>query len=120
LKFSNTELIYWISTSIVTLFLVWSAYSYSFNQAAIKGFKELGFPDFFRFELIILKIIAAFCLVMPFIPFSIKQWAYAGVGLFLLTAIIAHIAHKDSIAITFINILLICLLAISNYYLKVQ
>jgi hypothetical protein len=51
------------------------------------------------------------------VPFQVKEWAYAGVGLFLITAIVAHIAHQDSWAITFINLFLILLLVVSNYSL---
>jgi len=47
----------------------------------------------------------------------IKEWAYAGVALFFITAIIAHMAHKDPIIITFVNIFLIVILILSNMYL---
>lgn len=119
MKFCNTEILYWISTSIVALFLIWSAYSYAWSKATIDGVQALGFPDFFRVQLIVLKVLAAFCLMIPMVPETIKQWSYAGVGLFLLTAIVAHIAHKDPVFITIINLFLFLLLAISNYYLKV-
>ncbi len=119
MKYSSAELIYWISTSILVLFLLWSAYAYTFQKAAIEGFKELGFPNFFRLQLIILKVIAAVCIALPFIPLLVKEWAYAGVALFLLTAIVAHVAHQDAPIITIINIILLGLLIVSNYYLKV-
>ncbi|GAL80210.1 hypothetical protein JCM19274_3780 [Algibacter lectus] len=49
-----------------------------------------------------------------------KEWTYAGgVGLFLLTALVAHIKHKDSI---FIMVLLVVLmggvLMVSNIYMN--
>lgn len=117
MKFFSNETWYWATTIIVVLFLLWSAYSYAFQKAAIEGVRELGFPDFFRIELIVLKILAAFCLMFPFVPIQVKEWAYAGIGLFLLTAIVAHLVHKDAIIITFINLAILSILILSNYFL---
>ncbi len=118
MKYFSSELMYWISTMIVVIFLLISAYSYAFQKAAIEGFIDLGFPNFFRIQLIVLKIIAALCLILPFVPMLIKEWAYAGIGIFLLTAIVAHLVHKDSILITMINLVIVGALIISNYCLK--
>jgi len=111
------QTIYWTSTLLVAAMLTWSAYTYVFNQAAIDGVRELGFPDFFRIQLAVLKIIAVLVLVIPQIPIQIKEWAYAGIGLFFLTAIVAHTAHKDPIFINLINVFFIALLIVSNIYL---
>ncbi len=51
-------MIYWISTATISLFLFASAASYLFHSPTIAGIRELGFPDFFRIELAILKIVA--------------------------------------------------------------
>lgn len=112
------NLIYWISTSLVSAFLLLSSYTYLFNNATIEGVKELGFPDYFRIQLAILKIVAALLILLPVVPLQVKEWAYAGVGLFFITAIVAHVAHKDSIVITIINLVLIGLLITSNIYLR--
>lgn len=109
--------IYWISTGIVSTMLLWSSYSYLFNKGTIDGIRELGFPNFFRIQLAVLKLIALVILVFPQVPIQIKEWAYAGSGLFFITAIVAHTAHKDSIFISLINVLFIGLLIVSNIYL---
>ena len=114
---NKMQTIYWTSTLLVAAMLTWSAYTYVFNQAAIDGVRELGFPDFFRIQLAVLKIIAVLVLVIPQIPIQIKEWAYAGIGLFFLTAIVAHTAHKDPIFINLINVFFIALLIVSNIYL---
>jgi hypothetical protein len=108
---------YWISTSLISVYLLLSAYSYFFSKSTIEGVRELGFPDFFRIELAILKIIAVLVLLIPSVPIQLKEWAYAGIGLFLLTAIVAHIAHKDHFGITLINLLFLVILIWSNYSL---
>ncbi len=109
--------IYWSATSVVSLFLLWSTYTYLFSKATIDGVRALGFPDHFRVELAILKVIGVIVLLTPQISIQMKEWAYAGIGLFFITAIVAHTAHKDPIVITVINLLLIGILVVSNIYL---
>ncbi|MFS4494617.1 DoxX family protein [Maribacter sp. 2308TA10-17] len=110
--------IYWASTGLLSLFLLWSAYGYLFSKPMIDGVKELGFPDHFRIQLAILKVIAVVIILIPQIPLQVKDWAYAGIALFLLTAIVAHTAHKDPFFITVINLTLVALLIVSNIYLR--
>ena len=110
--------IYWSSTLIISAFLFLSSYSYVFSKSTIQGIKALGFPDFFRIELAILKLLAAIILLIPFASLQLKEWSYAGVGLFLITALIAHIKHKDSIFITFLLVILMGILIISNIYMN--
>jgi len=88
------------------------------SKAMIEGIEKLGFPNFFRVELAVLKIIAVLVLLIPQIPVQIKDWAYVGIGLFYLTAFIAHFAHKDPLIINVINIILFGLLIISNICLR--
>ena len=110
--------IYWSSTVIISAFLFLSSYSYVFSKSTIQGIKALGFPDFFRIELAILKLIAAVVLLLPFAPIQLKEWTYASVGLFLITALIAHIKHKDSIFIMLLLLMLMGILIISNIYMN--
>jgi len=111
------KIIYWTSTIIISLFLLISSYTYVFSKATIEGIKDLGFPDFFRIQLAALKLIAVFLLLLPFVPLQIKEWTYAGVGLFLLTAFVAHLAHKDGLAILILLLVLMAILCLSNVYL---
>ncbi len=109
-------MIYWLSTSVVSVLLLLSAYSYFFHAATIEGVRELGFPDHFRLQLGVLKVLAAVVLVMPWVPSQAKEWAYAGVALFIVTAIVAHTAHEDSWVLTVVNVALFALLVVSNLY----
>lgn len=111
------KMIYWISTILLSVILLWSAYTYFFQASAIKGFRELGFPDFFRIQLAIMKVIAVCILLIPLFPLQAKEWAYAGVGCFFITALVAHIVHKDSIAISILLVIFLAILALSNIYL---
>lgn len=111
------KVIYWFTTGITAFYLLWSSFGYLFSKQVIEGIEKLGFPNFFRIQLAILKMIAILILLIPQIPIQIKDWAYVGVGLFYLTAIIAHFVHKDPIMINSINIILFGLLIVSNIYL---
>lgn len=113
----NPKTIYWISTSLIALMLLWSAYTYLFTQSVIVGVKELGFPDFFRIQLAVLKLLAVLVLIVPAFSLQMKEWAYAGVGLFFLTALVAHVAHRDSWGISVFLLILLGLLALSNIFL---
>lgn len=113
------NILYYISTGLISVFLFFSTYTYLFSSSTIAGIKELGFPDFFRIELAFLKLIAGFILLLPnsYTSPNLKEWAYAGIGLFFITAIIAHAAHKDPISINTINFVLLALL-ITSYVLN--
>ncbi len=111
--------LYWITTSLVSLFLFVSSYTYVFSTNTIEGIKALGFPDFFRIQLAILKCIAAVLLLAPNISPIFKHWSYTGTFLFLLTAVVSHIAHKDGLGILFMLFCLI-VLTIASYYLYLK
>ena len=104
---------YWISTSLISAILLWSATTYLFQASVIEGIKALGFPDFFRIQLAVLKILGVIVLLLPNLPVQLKEWAYAGIGLFFITAIVAHVAHKDPLIINVLNVLFILILVTS-------
>lgn len=89
-------MIYSISTGVICIFLALSAASYLFHQQTIDGVRLLGLPDYLRIELAVLKILAVPALCVSGVPAAVQGSAYAGVALFLLTAIVAHAAHRDS------------------------
>lgn len=112
------KIIYWAATGILSLFLLWSSYTYIFSKATIEGVRDLGFPDHFRIQLAVLKVIAVLVILIPQIPVQVKEGAYVGIALFFLTAIVAHTANKDPIFITGINLVLIGILVVSYLYLQ--
>lgn len=109
-------MLYWIPTGLVCAMLVASALAYLFHGATIVGVRELGFPDHFRIELAILKLVAVVVLLVPQVPLLAKEWAYAGVALFFVTSIVAHTAHGDSWLLNLINVVFLALLIMSRYY----
>jgi len=108
---------YWISTIAICAVLALSAFTYLFHKPTIIGIRELGFPDFFRLQLAVLKLLAVALILIPAVPILCKEWAYAGAVLFFITAIVAHTAHKDSYLITVLNVVFILILGLSRYTL---
>ncbi len=111
------KIIYWITTGIFGLMMLFSAYSYFTNPEIVTGFKQMGFPDFFRIELAYAKLIGAIVLLIPMIPLRVKEWAYAGFGINLISATITHLAlgHPTANAVT--PMVLLAILVVSNIYL---
>jgi hypothetical protein len=88
----TTKIVYWIVTNIVALMNAMAGVMYFANPMVAEGFKQLGFPDYFRMELGAAKLIGALVLILPMVPSRIKEWAYAGFGITFISAFIAHSA----------------------------
>ena len=108
----TTNIIYWITTSVVAVMMAFAAYSYITQPAVQQGFRHLGFPDYFRIELAIAKLIGAVLLLAP-VAAKVKEWAYAGFGITFISALTAHIASGDPVSERLILILFPGLLTIS-------
>lgn len=61
----------------------------------MKGaFIHFGFPaDFFRIQLAVFKVLGVLALVLPFVPRTLKAFAYAGFAFNFISALIAHVAN---------------------------
>ena len=88
------KIFYWVLTSIVALMMYFSAYSYITNPQVAQGFHHLGYPDYFRIELAVLKLIGATLLLLP-VYTRVKEWTYAGFSIVFVSAFIAHTASGD-------------------------
>jgi hypothetical protein len=91
------KITYWITTALVCLMMAFSAYSYLTNPAMTAAFQHLGYPDYFRVELAIAKIIGLLVLIIPQVPPRAKEWAYAGFTIVFISAFIAHSASGDPV-----------------------
>jgi hypothetical protein len=81
------KITYWITTGLIVLGMLANVYNYFFNPALKVAFAHLGFPDWFRVELGIAKLLGAFALAIPAVPARVKEWAYFGFSLSFLSAI---------------------------------
>jgi hypothetical protein len=63
---------------------------------AAQAFTRLGFPaGYFRVELSWAKVAGVVALLVPMIPARLKEWAYAGFAINLVSALIAHFSISD-------------------------
>jgi hypothetical protein len=92
------NLIYWTSTGIVCAVMVFSAVNFNLNNplGPMKGaFPHLGLPNYFKIELTVAKILGVLALLAPHIPAKIKEFAYFGFAITLISASIAHFSVGD-------------------------
>ena len=93
------KIIYWVATALIVLRVGFAGFAYFIDPAVKAGFKHLGFPDYFRAELGVAKIIAALVLAIPAVPSQSKEWAYVGVGITFISAVIAHLSSGDALSV---------------------
>jgi len=86
---------YWVSTVLLCLQMGFTAYAQLSLPQVAEAFTHLGFPSYFRVELSWAKFIAVAVLLIPPVPARLKEWAYAGFAITLVSALIAHLAVGD-------------------------
>ena len=106
------KITYWATTGIVGLMMLFAGYSYLTQDAIRQAFHHLGFPDYFRIELAVAKLIGAVLLLVP-LTIRIKEWVYAGFAITFISAFIAHTASGDPISNQISPIIAILLLVVS-------
>jgi hypothetical protein len=114
------KVIYWTTTGLIGVMMTFSAFSYFANPEVAKGFAHLGFPDYFRIELGIAKLLAAIVLLVPVIPVRVKEWAYIGLAITFISAFVAHAASGDAAAMIVTPLVFLAILILSNVYLYKQ
>jgi hypothetical protein len=85
---------YWISTGLFCLQIGFTAYAQLSLPQVAEAFTRMGFPGYFRVELAIAKLLGVMVLLAPVGP-RLKEWAYAGFAITLVSAVIAHLSVGD-------------------------
>ena len=93
---------FWIFTALFCLEMSFTAYYELLRlPEAAQAFSRLGFSAAsFRVELSWAKVAGVVALLMPMVPargviYVIKEWAYAGFAINLVSALIAHLSIGD-------------------------
>lgn len=84
------RIIFWATTGFIFLFESVVPGLTSHTELAVEGIRHLGYPDYFRIQLVVFKVIGGIVLIVPAFPQRIKEWAYAG---FAITAVSAFVGH---------------------------
>lgn len=88
---------YWLVTGLFCLEMAFTAYyELLILPQAAEAFARLGYSAAsFRVELSWAKVVGVAALLLPMIPARLKEWAYAGFAINLVSAIIAHLSIGD-------------------------
>jgi len=92
--------------------MFYSAYAYLTQDAMVQAFHHLGYPDYFRVELAVAKLLGAIFLLIPGAA-RVKEWAYAGFLFTFISAFIAHFASGDPVANRIMPLVFLVLLIVS-------
>ena len=111
----STKIVYGITTGVFSLWMLTNAYAYIFTDEAKRLCIHFGFPDYFRIELGIAKFIGVLILLLPILRSWLKQWAYAGFTITMISGIIAHLSSGDPIASAGSPVIALHLLLASYY-----
>ena len=127
-KLANREqLIYRTATGLVLAVMVFSIINFIFNDhfpfpnGREGAFVHLGFPAYFKVELTVAKILGVLALVIPTVPFKVKEFAYFGFAITLVSASIAHFGRGDaSLSVLFVidPLVFLGLLTVSYVYFE--
>jgi hypothetical protein len=107
--------IYWITTGLLALFILPGIFFLT-QPFAIESTKQLGMPYWFHLELGIGKFIGGLILILPMIPKRIKEWAYVGFGIDVLSATIGHVSVDGFTSSSFEPLIFFALLLVSYIF----
>ena len=114
----KNKIIYWTVTGIIAIMMLFTAFNYLKNEEMKAAFVHLGFPDYFRVELAIAKIVGAIILLIPALPKSMKDVAYFGFAIVFISAFIAHSSTGDPVTKAIIPIIFLGILTVSYIYMR--
>jgi hypothetical protein len=118
------KLIYWISTGLVCGVMIFSVLSFTLFDYTLYpegAFEHLHLPYYFKIELTTAKILGILTLLLPGIPPKLKEFAYFGFGITLLSASIAHFATGDGILYIIDPLIFLGILVVSyTFYNKLR
>jgi len=114
----KNKIIFWIATSIIFLWegLMPLGTLLFAPEYATAGTKPLGYPDYFAYALIICKLLGATAIMLPKLPATLKEWAYAGLAFNLIFATYSHILVDKNMGFILMPIIVGAILAVSYCY----
>ncbi|MEP6682650.1 MAG: DoxX family protein [Parafilimonas sp.] len=121
----RNKTIYYISTSIICAVMLFSIINFTFIDRypfAEGAFNHLHLPLYFKIELTTAKALGLLALLIPNLPVRIKQFAYFGFAITLISATIAHASTGDPFFPFIIDpiLFLIALIFSYVYYHKIH
>jgi hypothetical protein len=95
---NSWKITYWISTALVaTVIAISGVLSLVHSPSVVRAFAHLGYPAYFAYLLGVAKVLGV-CVLLARGMATIKEWAYAGIGITLISACVSHFASGDGLA----------------------
>lgn len=120
--------LYRTATGLVIAVMLFSIFNFVFNDhfpfpnGPEGAFVHLGFPAYFKVELTVAKILGVLALLIPAVPFKVKEFAYAGFAITLVSASVAHFGRGDAINLSVLYVIdplvFFGLLGLSYFYFE--
>jgi hypothetical protein len=108
------NIIYWIITGLFSAFMIFSSFGgITLDPRAVELMHDhLGYPNYFIQWISVFKLLGAVAILLPMVPARVKEWAYFGFFIDLVTGMFSFIAVGDPVAnwapmLIFIAVLLI-------------
>ena len=91
---------YWIITGLFSAFIIFSSMGGIMLEPQAVGLMHdhLGYPNYFIQWISVFKIIGAVAILLPLVPARIKEWAYFGFFVDLITAVFSFNAVGDAVS----------------------
>lgn len=112
MSLKTTKILYWITTGLLALFILPGIFFLT-SPFAIEGTAKLGIPYWFHIEVGVAQFLAGLVLIIPRLPKVLKEWAYFGIGVVYLSAMIAHLSVDGVVGMSFAPLLNFAFVAIS-------
>ena len=110
------KIIYWIATTIISLFEGVMPALTSQTELAKEGIRHLGYPEYFGNALVVFKVLGVLALIIPQVPKRVKEWAYAGFVFDFIFATISYGAVDGINGQTFFPLVVLAILGVSYIY----
>lgn len=117
MTFKTTNLVYWISTILFALLMIFSAAGgLQPSQQAIQVMHDgLGYPVYFIQFISVAKILGSIAILIPGLD-RIKEWAYAGLFFDLAGAVFSGIASSGKFDPMMLTLAIWIVPGIVSYY----
>ena len=88
------DLTYWIITGLFSAFMIFSSFGgiTLMPEAVAMLHDKLGYPNYFIQFLSVCKALGSIAILLPMLPARVKEWAYFGFFLDLVTGMYSFIA----------------------------
>lgn len=94
------HLIYWIITGLFSAFMIFSSIGgLTLEPEAVELLHgHLGYPIYFIQWISVFKLIGAIAILLPMVPARVKEWAYFGFFVDLVTGAFSFYAMGDPVS----------------------